>query len=53
MLYKKIEKREGEEIYEVTCDCGSIFNTLIFRITGKMECPTCHKKINKVDLYQQ
>lgn len=52
MLAKKINKQQGEDIFEITCDCGSVFSTLVWRITGKKVCPTCNKEVRKVLLNQ-
>lgn len=46
-----IEKREGEQIYMIDCDCGAEFTTLVFRITHKRECPNCGKVIDRKLLY--
>ena len=51
MRAKYIETKEGEEIYMISCECGSEFKSIIFRLTGKKECPTCGRKVDGRILY--
>lgn len=51
MIAKKLNKQQGEDIYQVECDCGSIFTTLVWRITGKKVCPNCGKQVDMRILY--
>ena len=46
MKHKRLGVEQGEVIYMIDCVCGSQFKTLVFRISGKKECPNCKRPVD-------